>query len=118
MHKFSRRPTQVLHMAMTDPAHTDWLARQVLHWRVGPDRFLIGARSWIPKWRFCPTRKIEDAVRLLHAADPRCYTVKFRNGLFRVQVELKHGVGRASGDSLPRTIVLAIERALPQEARR
>ena len=109
-------PATAATQEIPDALLTERLAHRVLGWVVASDRYLTGGRSWQPKWRFCPTRKIEDAVRLLQAAAPRRYTVNFRDGQFRVQIQLKRGLGRATGDSLPRVIVLAIARALRLEA--
>jgi len=42
---------------MTDQRLIDGLAVGVMGWTVAPDRFLMGRRRWIPRWRFQPTRK-------------------------------------------------------------
>jgi hypothetical protein len=88
------------------------LAQQVLHWGVAPDRFLLGNRSWKVRWRFDPLNKIEDACVLLDAAAPTRYSISLNGGCFQVEVEIKDSIGRASGASRPRTIVLALARSL------
>jgi len=40
-------------------------AERIMGWRVAADRFLLGNRSWLARWRFQPCRKLEDAFRLL-----------------------------------------------------
>ena len=47
-------------------------AERIMGWRVAADRFLLGNRSWLARWRFQPCRKLEDAFRLSGA-----YTERF-----------------------------------------
>ena len=44
-------------------------------WTVGPDRFMMGNRGWMPRWRFQPAEKLEDAFRLLEEAAPQEYSI-------------------------------------------
>ena len=46
---------------MTGKQLTATLAERVMGWRVGPDRFQIGNRGWIPRGRFRPTERLQDA---------------------------------------------------------
>ena len=101
---------------MTDRLLTERLARQVLHWKVTPDRFLTGNRSWIPRWRFQPTEKLEDAFRVLEQSAPQFYSMKpADNGEFSVTVRIGGKVGTAQYKSKPRAITLAVVRALGVE---
>jgi hypothetical protein len=34
------------------------LAERVMRWGVGPDRFLLSNRCWLPRWRFQPTESM------------------------------------------------------------
>jgi hypothetical protein len=88
------------------------VAQTVMHWRVAPDRFIKSGRSWIPKWRFSPCTRIEDSFLLLDNAGGT-YTLSLdAKGVFTAQVRIGNRVGKASGDSKPRTITRAIARAL------
>ena len=85
-------------------------------WRVAPGRFMMPDRRWKPAWRFQPTKKREDAFRLLDAADPAEYTIIGRRGRgFTVQVRLGNAVGTAEDKSEARAIVHAISRAFGVE---
>jgi hypothetical protein len=59
---------------------TTLLARRVMGWEIAPDRFLMGKRKWMPRWRFQPELKLEDAFRPLEAAMPKStvWAVKVR----------------------------------------
>ena len=100
---------------MPDRILIDLLAKQVLRWGVGPDRFLTGERSWVPKWRFNPLENIGDAFMLLDRCGPKCYAISCVDHLFQVEVECDGKIGRATGDSKPRTITLALARSLGVE---
>jgi hypothetical protein len=86
------------------------LAEQVLHWRVGPDRFLTGQRSWIPRWRFNPLQRLEDAFLLLDSLKSSTYVISKSGDKFQVEVEHDGKVGRAAGTSKARVISLAVAR--------
>lgn len=60
---------------MTNDQLAAVLAERVLHWRVSPDRFLTGKRGWMPRWRFQPTEKLTDALRLLEYTVPQEYAM-------------------------------------------
>lgn len=101
---------------MTDNMLIDRLAQQVLHWGVGPDRFLTGNRSWIPRWKFNPSERLEDAFRLLDHARPTRYALSQTGGVFAVEVECDAKGGKATDDFKPRAITLALARSLGLEA--
>jgi|SRR5260370_18100018 len=101
---------------MTRDQLTAILADRVMGWGVGPDRFLMGNRGWMPRWRFQPAEKLEDAFRLLEEAAPQEYSMcGDSKGNFRVQVRIGDGTGEADGTSKPRAITLAVARALRLE---
>jgi hypothetical protein len=88
---------------------TTMLARKVMRWDVAPERFLLGKRGWIPRWRFQPTERLEDAFRLLEEAGPRRYTMhRDGPGPFCVQVQIGEETGTAQDLSKPRAITLAV----------
>jgi len=100
---------------MTDQRLTNELACRVMGWRVTPDRFITSGRSWLPKWRFSPLLRLEDALQLLdHAAsDYRLSTVDGHR--FTAEVRVGGRRGKASGKSRPRTITMAIANAVGLE---
>jgi hypothetical protein len=93
---------------------TGILAERVMKWGVAPDRFLMGGRRWLPRWRFQPTKSIQDAFRLLEALNPEEYIMRGRRAEeFWVRVRLhKGGVGEASNKSKACAITYAIARAI------
>ena len=96
---------------------TTLLARRVMGWEVAPDRFLVGKRRWLPRWRFQPTERLEDAFRLLAQADPQKYAMGSEGrGRFWVRVEIGETIGEACHQSKPLAITLAIARALQIQA--
>lgn len=98
---------------MTIENLTATLAAQVMGWGVGPDRFLLGHRSWVPRWRFQPAVRLQDAFRLLEQAAPEEYTMgAAENGGFWVKVRLADGTREARELSKARAITFAIARAL------
>jgi hypothetical protein len=101
---------------MTSEQLTAILADRVMGWGVGPDRFLMGNRGWMPRWRFQPAEKLEDAFRLLEEAAPQEYSMcGDSKGNFRVQVRIADGTGEADGTSKSLVITLAVARALRLE---
>jgi len=97
---------------MTDNVLINQLAQQVLHWRVGPDRFILANRSWLPKWRFNPLERLEDAFLLLDHDKSVRYVISQKDGKCQVEVEHNGEIGRACCDSKARAIVLALARSL------
>jgi hypothetical protein len=101
---------------MTAEALTAELAQKVMGWNVAPDRFLIGNRSWIPRWRFQPLERLEDAFRLLEKAKPEQYSMGLDgSGSFSVEVRIGGKLGVARNELKPRAITLALARALGLE---
>jgi len=101
---------------MTSVTLTNLVAERVMGWSVGPDRFMMGNRRWIPAWRFQPTERIEDAFRVLDAADPDEYRIdSCRGGSFTVKVRIAGGVGEASEMEKARAITHAVARAIGLE---
>ena len=89
------------------------LAKRVMGWGVGPDRFLMGNRGWMPRWRFQPAEKLADALRLLEKAAPEEYNMRGDSeGNVRVHLRIGASAGEACGASKPRAITYAIARAL------
>ena len=98
---------------MTAEALTAELAQKVMGWNVAPDRFLIGNRSWIPRWRFQPLERLEDAFRLLDKAEPEHYSMGLdSSGCFCAEVRIGGRLGKARDNSKPRAITLAVARAM------
>ena len=60
---------------MSNDQLTAVLAERVMGWTVGPDRFMMGNRGWMPRWRFQPADKLDDAFRLLQEAAPQAYSI-------------------------------------------
>jgi hypothetical protein len=102
-----------MELNMTSENIAALLAKRVMGWGVGPDRFLIGNRGWMPRWRFQPTEKLADALRLLEKAAPEEYNMRGDSeGSVRVHVRIGDATGEACGASKPRAITWAIARAL------
>ena len=98
---------------ITQQRLTTLLAERVFGWSEGPDRFLRGKRSWLPKWRFQPLVNVKDAFVLLEAAAPSTYTLDAgATGVFRVRLEINGCVGEAHDLLKARAISIAIARAL------
>jgi hypothetical protein len=89
------------------------LAQAVMGWRLAPGRFLKPDRGWLPKWRFQPAIRLDDAFQLLEQSAPDDFEMKPGNrGSFRVQVRLGGKIGMAEDVSKPRAITYAVARAL------
>ena len=89
------------------------LAKRVMGWEVGPDRFLKGNRSWICRERFQPTKRMQDAHELLMAADPAEFFLGGgKNKSFWAKVQIGGTHGKAGARTMPLAICLAIARAL------
>jgi len=84
---------------------------------VGPGRFVMANRKWIPRWRFQPTGKLDDAFELLAGARPQEYQIRGDdNGTIRVEVRIGGGVHVATGTSLARALSQAAARAIAPKA--
>jgi hypothetical protein len=101
---------------MTTQELTALLAQRVMRWTVAPGRYLMENRRWKPAWRFQPTKKLEDAFRLLDAADPEEYSINARRGgAFTARVRIGGVAGEASDTSKARAITHAVARAVGLE---
>jgi len=102
---------------MTSEHLTAILAERVMGWTIGPDRFMMGNRGWMPRWRFRPAEKLEDAFRLLEEAAPQAYSISGDDkGGIHVQVRIKGAVGEAQGTFMPGAVTYAVARAVGIEA--
>jgi hypothetical protein len=89
------------------------LARRLMGWGVAADRFLKDGRRWMPRWRFQPTKNLENAIALLEAANPaECSIVRHRHGDWSVTLMIGENTGKAQDGSQPRAITLAVAQAL------
>lgn len=97
---------------MTEQHLTALLAQRVMGWEVGPERFLMGNRRWLPRWRFQPSERLEDAFRLLEQAAPEEYSIgAAENGSCWAKVRIAGTTGEACEPSKSRAITFAIARA-------
>jgi hypothetical protein len=88
------------------------LAEKILGWRAAPGRFLTGNRQWIPRWRFQPLARVEDAFRLLETA-ATSYTLRASSdATLSAEVCVASRTGRASGKSNATVITVAVARAI------
>ena len=98
---------------MTNAHLTSVLAKTVMGWSVSPSRFMMDARRWLPRWRFQPLSRIEDAFRLLQQASPMEYSIAAsQSGDYTVKVRIGDTTGVAREASQPLAITLAIARAV------
>ena len=97
---------------MTDEHLTDFLAERVMGWRVAPDRFIKSGRKWIVRWRFAPLKSLEDAFDLLDTCGCAYTMSAGLDGQFEAEVRVDGRVGKATGNLKPRTITIALARAL------
>src|ERR1017187_1681751 len=98
---------------MTTSELTALLARRVMRWSVHLGRYQMENRRWTPAWRFQPTKRLEDAFRLLDAADPDDYSINCRRGgPWTVRVQIGGIAGEASGISKALAITQAVARAI------
>jgi len=97
---------------MTNDQLTTILVTRILGWDAKPDRYMTGNRGWIPRWRFQPTKKLEDAYRLLEAATAECSISNCRRAGWSVSVKIGASVGNAEHVSAAWAITFAIARAI------
>ena len=97
---------------MHDGRLTDELARCVMGWRALPERFLIGGRRWIPRWRFQPLTNLADAFRLLEKAATSYTLTATPDATFTAHICVADRTGSASGKSPAATITVAIAKAI------
>jgi hypothetical protein len=98
---------------VTDDQLTAVLAERVMGWSVGPERFMLGGRRWLPRWRFQPATRLADAFRLLEGVAPEGFTMGASESEgFWATVRVAGTTGEARDRSKPRAITVAIARAL------
>ena len=96
-----------------EPTIVHQLAQKVFGWSVAPDRYLTVGRSWIPRWRFRPLDRIEDAFCILDHVAPDEFRITGGKGCpLCVKVRIGERVGEARGASGPATITWAVAKAL------
>jgi hypothetical protein len=101
---------------VTSEQLTAALAERVMGWTVGPERFMMGGRRWLPRWRFQPATRLEDAFRLLQKVAPEEYvTGAAENGGFWARVRVAGTTGEARESSQARAIAFAVARAIGVE---
>ncbi len=100
---------------MTPDHLTAALAERIMGWSIAPDRFLMGGRRWIPRWRFQPTANLDDAFKLLERAAPQDYAMGDDGKGFWVRVRIGKAVGQARDRSKARAITIALAQALGLE---
>jgi hypothetical protein len=99
--------------SMTSDHLTAILAERVMAWRVGSERFLVGNRRWLPRWRFQPTERVKDAYRLLERAAPQEYSMdRAQDGRFWVKVRIAGATGEAQESTQARAVTFAVARAI------
>jgi hypothetical protein len=117
----SSTPSQQRVLLKTAEAHlddylTEALVERILGWRIGPDRFLMGDRQWLPRWRFQPLTRLEDAFRLLRRVAPQDYAIGVAgNGSCWARVRVDGVTGEACELLQARAVTLAIARAIGLE---
>jgi len=98
--------------AMNDRQVTAELAKRVMGWRVGKDRFLLPSRSWIKSWKFDPLQNVETALDLVKRANGTCSFDTAGTGLIQAEVKIGDRIARASGRNQARVITYALAEAL------
>ena len=95
------------------------LAQRVLGWTAAPERFLTGNRGWLPRWKFQPSQKLADAVRLLEAAAAEEYSVTaVDGGNFAARVRIAGKSTEARAATKPLVICLAVAASFGIEVER
>jgi hypothetical protein len=104
-----------LSLAPGDDRLTSLLAVQVMGWGLAPDRYLLRDRRWMPRWRFQPMVRLEDAFQLLEAAKTEACSIQLARGSFDVKVQVGGQLGEFIDKSAPVAITLAVAMALEIE---
>jgi hypothetical protein len=103
---------------MTNDQLTAMLVERILGWRACRDRFIKSGREWIPKWRFNPFIRLDDAFLLLERTGGTYLLTIDPNGIFTAEVRVGDQTGKSAGDPKASAITLAIARALAIEVLR
>jgi hypothetical protein len=93
---------------VTDNLLINRLAQEILQWRVAPGRFLTAGRGWVPRWKFNPLERIEDAFMLLERSGASQCVISRLGSTYRVAVERDGRLGRSNGRSIARTVTAAL----------
>jgi hypothetical protein len=102
---------------MTNEQLAAILAERVMGWHVGPERFQMGNRGWIPRGRFRPTERLQDAFRLVLAAEPTEYNMGGgKDEECWARVRIGESSGKASAPSMPAALCRALAQAIGIEA--
>lgn len=98
---------------MTEQRLTDELAVEIMGWRLAPDRYIKPRRSWEPRWRFQPLKRMADANRLLEKAAPEEYAMGApEGGGFWARVRIAGVTREARESSQARALTFAIAYAI------
>jgi hypothetical protein len=99
--KLSRLEASAVHAdGSLDRSVTALLAKRVMGWRTAPGRFLMKNRQWLRDHRFQPTKRIEDAYRVLEKAAPKRYTIGGdETGVSFAEVQIGEVIGEARDTS-------------------
>ena len=88
------------------------LAELVMGWGVAPDRFLVGDRRWMPRWRFQPLNNLDDAFKLLDATNGTFRLTLTADRCFAAKVRVGRRTGGARGKSPAAVVTLAVAIAI------
>jgi hypothetical protein len=72
----------------------------------------MGGRSWIPRWRFQPLTRLNDAFQLLDKSGGAFTLTSHKRGYFTAEVCLDNRTGLAVGEPKAATITMAVARAI------
>jgi hypothetical protein len=97
---------------MTGDQLTATLARRIMCWGVGPNRFLKGQRRWAPRWHFQPLRRLDHALQLLDKANSQYTLTKSGDGAFMARVSVGERQGFAAAKSEAAALTLALASAI------
>jgi predicted DNA-binding transcriptional regulator AlpA len=108
----ANRPCAEATTLPSDDNLTKALAERIMGWRVGPDRFFMGSRKWLPRWKFQPLKRMDDAFRLLGQITSVEYTLRSAENGFVARVSFGDVEAEAHEATQARAISLAVARAL------
>ena len=97
---------------MTNDRLTAILAERVMGWRVSPERFLKGGRSWTQRWQFQPLRRLDHAFQLLEKVNGTYTLARAGDGTYTAQVCVGDRRGTAVGESEAAAVTVALARAV------
>jgi hypothetical protein len=100
---------------MNDDRLTEKLVSIVLGWKLAPGRFIKPDRGWSPRHRFVPCKSLDDAFQLVERVATACKLTMVKGGQFSAEVQVGARVGKAFGESMARTVTMALVSALELE---